>query len=100
MFTYFSCIYRLSSCKCKWRPQTRLCRNFTNGHCKYGDACQFAHGTTELRSPPARNPVASRDCDEEEEDWGESASTPAYNPMKKIEEAKGKILHNPMNCQK
>ena len=44
--------------------------------------------------------MASRDCDEEEEDWGESASTPAYNPMKKIEEAKGKILHNPMNCQK
>jgi len=79
--------------------KTRLCKNFTNGQCKYGTICQFAHGPADLRSPPARNPVV-RDWDEVEEDWGENADIPAYNPMKKIEEAKGSILHNPMNCQR
>ena len=75
-----------------------MCKNFANGHCRYGAACQFAHGTPELRSPPAKNPV--RDWDEEEEDWGDTPATPAYNPMKKIEQARGSILHNPMNVQR
>ena len=78
--------------------QTRLCKNFSNGHCRYGAACHFAHGTPELRNPPATNPV--RDWDDEEEDWGDTPATPAYNPMKKIEQARGNILHNPMNVQR
>ncbi|XP_028837661.1 mRNA decay activator protein ZFP36L1a [Denticeps clupeoides] len=33
------------------RYKTELCRPFEeNGSCKYGDKCQFAHGTHELRS--------------------------------------------------
>lgn len=33
------------------RYKTELCRPFEeNGHCKYGDKCQFAHGAHELRS--------------------------------------------------
>jgi len=33
------------------RYKTELCRPFEeNGHCKYGDKCQFAHGGHELRS--------------------------------------------------
>ena len=33
------------------RYKTELCRPFEeNGHCKYGDKCQFAHGHDELRS--------------------------------------------------
>lgn len=33
------------------RYKTELCRPFEeNGHCKYGDKCQFAHGDNELRS--------------------------------------------------
>lgn len=33
------------------RYKTELCRSFQeNGACKYGDKCQFAHGTHELRS--------------------------------------------------
>ena len=74
-----------------------MCKNFEKGHCRYGAACQFAHGTPELRSLPARSPV--RDWDEEE-DWGDTPETPAYNPMKKIEQARGNILHNPMNVQR
>ncbi|XP_074662727.1 uncharacterized protein LOC141915186 [Tubulanus polymorphus] len=38
------------------RYKTELCRPFEeNGHCKYGDKCQFAHGAHELRSL-ARHP--------------------------------------------
>ena len=33
------------------RYKTELCRPFEeNGTCKYGDKCQFAHGTSELRN--------------------------------------------------
>lgn len=33
------------------RYKTELCRPFEeNGHCKYGDKCQFAHGMHELRN--------------------------------------------------
>ena len=33
------------------RYKTELCRPFEeNGYCKYGDKCQFAHGSQELRS--------------------------------------------------
>ncbi|CAH1790656.1 unnamed protein product [Owenia fusiformis] len=33
------------------RYKTEMCRPFEeNGHCKYGDKCQFAHGINELRS--------------------------------------------------
>lgn len=33
------------------RYKTEMCRPFEeNGHCKYGDKCQFAHGVHELRS--------------------------------------------------
>ena len=33
------------------RYKTELCRPFEeNGHCKYGDKCQFAHGVDELRN--------------------------------------------------
>jgi hypothetical protein len=35
---------------CVTRYKTELCRPFTEtGKCKYGDKCQFSHGTTELR---------------------------------------------------
>ncbi|XP_035679803.1 mRNA decay activator protein ZFP36L2-like [Branchiostoma floridae] len=38
------------------RYKTELCRPFEeNGHCKYGDKCQFAHGVHELRTL-ARHP--------------------------------------------
>ncbi|XP_064621386.1 mRNA decay activator protein ZFP36L2-like [Lineus longissimus] len=38
------------------RYKTELCRPFEeNGHCKYGDKCQFAHGMHELRNL-ARHP--------------------------------------------
>lgn len=30
--------------------KTELCKNFNNsGYCRYGDMCQFAHGTDQLR---------------------------------------------------
>ena len=34
------------------RYKTELCRSYeeTGGSCRYGDKCQFAHGTSELRS--------------------------------------------------
>jgi len=34
------------------RYKTELCRSYeeTGGWCRYGDKCQFAHGTSELRS--------------------------------------------------
>ena len=78
--------------------QTRICKNYANGDCRYGSSCQFAHGAADLRRLPEKK-AASNDW-EEEEDWGETAATPAYNPMKKIEEAKGGILYNPMNSQR
>lgn len=35
---------------CVTRYKTELCRPFTEtGKCKYGDKCQFSHGTNELR---------------------------------------------------
>ena len=35
---------------CLTRYKTELCRPFTEtGKCKYGDKCQFSHGTNELR---------------------------------------------------
>jgi hypothetical protein len=35
---------------CVTRYKTELCRPFTEtGKCKYGDKCQFSHGTKELR---------------------------------------------------
>ena len=30
--------------------KTYLCRNFSNGYCKFGEHCGFAHGVQELRS--------------------------------------------------
>jgi hypothetical protein len=37
---------------CVTRYKTELCRPFTEtGKCKYGDKCQFSHGTNELRIP-------------------------------------------------
>ncbi len=36
---------------CVTRYKTELCRPFTEtGKCKYGDKCQFSHGTKELRN--------------------------------------------------
>ena len=36
--------------RCVTRYKTELCRPFTEtGKCKYGDKCQFSHGTKELR---------------------------------------------------
>jgi len=34
------------------RYKTELCRSYeeTGGSCRYGDKCQFAHGTSELRT--------------------------------------------------
>ncbi|KAM7270233.1 hypothetical protein ACFE04_029447 [Oxalis oulophora] len=29
--------------------KTKLCENFTNGACTFGDRCHFAHGATEMR---------------------------------------------------
>lgn len=29
--------------------KTKLCRNYMNGHCQFGNSCQFAHGSEELR---------------------------------------------------
>ena len=35
------------------RYKTSLCKNFNSDHgCQYGDKCQFAHGTGELRPAP------------------------------------------------
>lgn len=39
--------------------KTRLCRHFQNeGHCVYGDACLYAHGTHELRAPQRKSQAA------------------------------------------
>ena len=32
--------------------QTRLCNIYKKGNCRFGPACQFAHGTAELRGLP------------------------------------------------
>ena len=41
-----------------------LCRNFTDqGFCPYGDKCQFAHGTSELRNNmPNNHSYKTRPC--------------------------------------
>ncbi len=33
--------------------KTRLCRNFLQGSCLFGDSCSFAHGPQELQAMPA-----------------------------------------------
>jgi len=45
------------------RYKTELCRPFgENGHCKYGDKCQFAHGDAELRQIPRHPKYKSEKC--------------------------------------
>ncbi|CAL5223386.1 g5894 [Coccomyxa viridis] len=34
--------------------KTKLCMRWKNGHCRFGDRCNFAHGEEELRRLPAR----------------------------------------------
>ncbi len=38
--------------------------------------------------------------DDDGEDWDKEEAVPAYNPMRKIKEAKGNILFNPQNEQR
>ncbi|KAK9829797.1 hypothetical protein WJX72_007958 [[Myrmecia] bisecta] len=35
--------------------KTKLCMRWKNGHCRFGDRCNFAHGDEELRRLPPRN---------------------------------------------
>lgn len=45
------------------RYKTELCRPFgENGHCKYGEKCQFAHGDAELRQIPRHPKYKSERC--------------------------------------
>lgn len=45
------------------RYKTELCRPFEeNGHCKYGDKCQFAHGAAELRCLPRHPKYKTERC--------------------------------------
>jgi len=45
------------------RYKTELCRPFEeNGHCKYGDKCQFAHGADELRCLPRHPKYKTERC--------------------------------------
>ncbi|KAJ9533403.1 hypothetical protein QJQ45_026452 [Haematococcus lacustris] len=39
--------------------KTRMCTRWLQGHCRFGEACNFAHGETELRALPPRSPDAS-----------------------------------------
>ncbi|KAK9904032.1 hypothetical protein WJX75_003065 [Coccomyxa subellipsoidea] len=34
--------------------KTKLCMRWKNGHCRFGERCNFAHGEEELRKLPAR----------------------------------------------
>ncbi|GAQ78559.1 CCCH-type Zn-finger protein [Klebsormidium nitens] len=35
--------------------KTRMCRNFQEGNCTFGDRCHFAHGNQEMRAGPPRS---------------------------------------------
>lgn len=38
-----------------------LCKHFLSGECPFGDGCHFAHGESELRSFPRRDPASGAD---------------------------------------
>lgn len=45
------------------RYKTELCRPYEeSGHCKYGDKCQFAHGSDELRNLPRHPKYKTERC--------------------------------------
>lgn len=43
--------------------KTKLCRNFkTNGSCRYGNLCQFAHGTQDTKHRAKSNKYKTKKC--------------------------------------
>jgi butyrate response factor 1 len=36
--------------------RTKICKNYENGYCQFGDECLFAHGKHKLKEPPLLEP--------------------------------------------
>lgn len=43
--------------------KTKICMRWKDGHCRFGDRCNFAHGEQELRKLPARDSEGGGDYD-------------------------------------
>uniref|UniRef100_A0A7E4VPD1 C3H1-type domain-containing protein n=1 Tax=Panagrellus redivivus TaxID=6233 RepID=A0A7E4VPD1_PANRE len=49
--------------------RTRMCHEYLEGFCSYGETCRYAHGADQLREAPRNEP------------WGKPKKSADFNPF-------------------